>query len=153
MLRRHCNNAVFKQLVTSTWLNEGFVQAIGAMTPAATAFMALALLGTVEKAVTYMTLVPVMAGIILATGFEPSFNSFGFLAAVGACGARAFKAVLQVNPRTPDWCLTHSEMERNCIFCSLTATGRLSRSALPAQHDLLCLVNLPPCCAACIAAP
>lgn len=86
------------QLVTSTWLNEGFVQAIGAMTPAATAFMALALLGTVEKAVTYMTLVPVMAGIILATGFEPSFNSFGFLAAVGACGARAFKAVLQVTP-------------------------------------------------------
>ena len=98
MLRHHCNNAVFKQLVTSTWLNEGFVQAIGAMTPAATAFMALALLGTVEKAVTYMTLVPVMAGIILATGFEPSFNSFGFLAAVGACGARAFKAVLQVTP-------------------------------------------------------
>ncbi len=50
-----------------------------------------------EKAVTYMTLIPVMAGIILATGFEPSFNTFGFLAAVGACGARALKAVLQVN--------------------------------------------------------
>ena len=58
--------------------------------------MALALLGTVEKAVTYISLIPVMAGIVLATGFEPSFNSFGFLAAVGACCARAFKAVLQV---------------------------------------------------------
>ena len=59
--------------------------------------MALALLGTVEKAVTYISLIPVMAGIVLATGFEPSFNSFGFLAATGACCARAFKAVLQVS--------------------------------------------------------
>ena len=59
--------------------------------------MALALLGTVEKAITYISLIPVMAGIVLATGFEPSFNSFGFLAAMGACCARAFKAVLQVS--------------------------------------------------------
>ena len=73
------------------------MQAIGATTPAATAVMALALLGTVEKAVTYISLIPVMAGIVLATGFEPSFNSFGFLAAMGACCARAFKAVLQVS--------------------------------------------------------
>lgn len=72
------------------------LQAIGATTPAATAVMALALLGTVEKAATYISLIPVMAGIVLATGFEPSFNSFGFLAALGACCARAFKAVLQV---------------------------------------------------------
>ena len=71
-------------------------QAIGAMTPAATALIALVLLGKVEKALTYFTLIPVMAGIVLATGFEPSFHSLGFFAAIGACGARAFKAVLQV---------------------------------------------------------
>ena len=75
------------------------LQAIGATTPAATAVMALALLGTVEKAVTYISLIPVMAGIVLATGFEPSFNSLGFFAAMGACCARAFKAVLQVSSR------------------------------------------------------
>ena len=66
------------------------------MTPAATALIALVLLGKVEKALTYVTLIPVMAGIVLATGFEPSFHSLGFFAAIGACGARAFKAVLQV---------------------------------------------------------
>ena len=76
-----------------------WLQAIGATTPAATAVMALALLGTVEKAVTYISLIPVMAGIVLATGFEPSFNTFGFLAATGACCARAFKAVLQVSSK------------------------------------------------------
>ena len=142
------------QLVTSSWLNKGFVQAIGAMTPAATAFMALALLGTVEKAVTYMTLVPVMAGIILATGFEPSFNSFGFLAAVGACGARAFKAVLQVTPAPQNVVLqTFQNGAELHYYLFLAATGRPSLSALPAQHDLLRLVNLPQCCAACIAAP
>ena len=72
------------------------MQAIGATTPAATALFALALLRTAERAVTYVTLLPIMAGIVLATGFEPSFHSIGFLTAVGACGARAFKAVLQV---------------------------------------------------------
>ena len=78
--------------------------------------MALALLGTVEKAVTYLTLVPIMAGIIMATGNEPLFHSFGFLAAVGACGARAFKAVLQVTP-TLGCCLTNiPNMERSYIL-------------------------------------
>ncbi len=72
------------------------VQAIGATTPAATALFALALLRTAERGVTYVTLLPIMAGIVLATGFEPSFNSIGFLTAVSATCARAFKAVLQV---------------------------------------------------------
>lgn len=79
------------------------MQAIGAMTPAATALMALALLGIVEKGITYVTLIPVMAGIVLATGSEPSFHSLGFLAAMGACGARAFKAVLQVDKTWPEY--------------------------------------------------
>ena len=77
-------------------------QAIGATTPAATALFALALLRTAERAVTYVTLLPIMAGIVLATGFEPSFHTLGFLTAVGACGARAFKAVLQVRTSMPE---------------------------------------------------
>ena len=96
------------------------LQAIGATTPAATAVMALALLGTVEKAITYISLIPVMAGIVVATGFEPSFNSFGFLAAMGACCARAFKAVLQVSSAV-DVC---SKQTRWCTWYCLTAVRR-----------------------------
>lgn len=69
---------------------------MGAITPAMTAGMAFLLLGTTEQPLTYATLVPVMLGIIISAGFEPSFHGFGFLASMGASSARAFKAVLQV---------------------------------------------------------
>ena len=38
----------------------------------------------------------VVLGIVVATGFEPSYNAAGFSAALGATGARALKAVVQV---------------------------------------------------------
>lgn len=66
------------------------------MTPAMTAGMAFLLLGTVERGTTLLTLVPVMAGIMLATGYEPSYNAVGFAASIAAAAARALKAVLQV---------------------------------------------------------
>lgn len=72
------------------------MQAMGAITPAMTAGMAFLLLGTLELPLTYATLIPVMMGIVLSAGFEPSFHGFGFMASMGASGARAFKAVLQV---------------------------------------------------------
>ena len=37
------------------------------------------------------------AGIVVATGFEPSYNATGFSAALGATAARALKAVIQVH--------------------------------------------------------
>ena len=80
-------------------LSEGVmlpVQAMGAITPAMTAAVAFALLGAVETWATLATLVPVMAGIVLAAGFEPSYNAFGLAACMGAAAARALKAVLQV---------------------------------------------------------
>lgn len=89
-------------------------QAIGATTPAATALFALALLRTAEQAVTYVTLLPIMAGIVLATGFEPSFHTIGFLTAVGACGARAFKAVLQVHTSMSH--ILHSDNINNLLL-------------------------------------
>lgn len=96
--------------------------------------MALALLRTVEKAVTYMTLVPIMAGIILATGFEPLFHSFGFLAAVGACGARAFKAVLQVTPAPQDVVLQTFQKWSGASFLILGSDRKAEsfRAACPA---------------------
>ena len=74
------------------------MQEIGAVTPAATAALAYAFMGTLEKIATYLALIPVMLGIVIATGCELSFNSIGFGAAVAGCVARASKTVLQVPP-------------------------------------------------------
>ena len=71
-------------------------QAVGATTPAFTALLALLLLRRRESHATYAALVPVVAGIVVATGAEPSFNAAGFSAALGATAARALKAVVQV---------------------------------------------------------
>lgn len=72
------------------------IQAIGATTPAFTAALSLVVLRTKESARTYFALLPVVVGIVIATGAEPSFNLAGFSAAVVATSARAFKSVLQV---------------------------------------------------------
>lgn len=72
------------------------MQAMGAMTPALTAFAAFFVLGTVEQPQTYATLIPIMVGIVMAAGYEPALSTFGFMACLGASVARALKAVLQV---------------------------------------------------------
>ena len=69
---------------------------LGALTPVATAALAYVLMGTLEKATTYAALIPVMLGIVMATGNEISFSAIGFTCAVGGCLARALKTVLQV---------------------------------------------------------
>ena len=87
------------------------MQAIGATTPAFTAALALLMLAKKESLATYSALVPVVAGIVLATGFEPSYNAVGFSAAMAATAARAVKAIIQVlacstvylQPRPRDW--------------------------------------------------
>ncbi|CAN6443528.1 unnamed protein product [Victoria cruziana] len=48
-----------------------------------------------EAWVTYAALVPVVAGVIIASGGEPSFHLFGFIMCISATAARAFKSVLQ----------------------------------------------------------
>lgn len=72
------------------------LQAIGATTPAFTAALSLIILNSRETARTYAALLPVVIGIVIATGAEPSFNLAGFAASVMATAARAFKSVLQV---------------------------------------------------------
>lgn len=77
------------------------MQAMGAMTPALTAFAAFLVLGTIEQPLTYATLIPIMVGIVMAAGYEPALSPFGFMACFGASVARALKAVLQVIAKLP----------------------------------------------------
>ncbi|XP_034570113.1 probable sugar phosphate/phosphate translocator At3g11320 [Setaria viridis] len=49
----------------------------------------------VEILTTYDALVPVVTGIIITVGGEPSFHLFGFIMCVGATAGRALKTVLQ----------------------------------------------------------
>ncbi|OVA12932.1 Triose-phosphate transporter domain [Macleaya cordata] len=48
-----------------------------------------------EAWVTYAALVPVVAGVVIASGGEPSFHLYGFIMCISATAARAFKSVLQ----------------------------------------------------------
>ncbi|CAA6661802.1 unnamed protein product [Spirodela intermedia] len=73
----------------------GSVVTIGATTPFFTAIFACIMTVRGETWLTYATLVPVVAGVIIASGGEPSFHLFGFIMCVGATAARALKSVLQ----------------------------------------------------------
>ncbi|MFS8002801.1 hypothetical protein Hanom_Chr13g01206371 [Helianthus anomalus] len=44
---------------------------------------------------TDLTLVPVITGVVIASGGEPGFHLFGFIMCIGATAARALKSVLQ----------------------------------------------------------
>lgn len=71
-------------------------QAIGATTPAFVAALAFALLRQQERWQVYAALLPVMIGLVIATGGEPSFHVLGFAATVVATALRALKTVMQV---------------------------------------------------------
>jgi drug/metabolite transporter (DMT)-like permease len=73
-----------------------FNQAIGATTPFFTAVLSLLIQHKRESTVTYASLVPVVTGIVVATGFDPSFHLLGFCACLLATAGRALKTVLQV---------------------------------------------------------
>ncbi|WCJ20368.1 Nucleotide-sugar transporter family protein [Euphorbia peplus] len=81
--------------VSLKYLPVSFNQAIGATTPFFTAVFAYLMTLKKESWVTYVTLIPVVTGVIIASGGEPSFHLFGFIMCVGATAARALKTVLQ----------------------------------------------------------
>ncbi|KAG5071513.1 hypothetical protein AAZX31_03G068300 [Glycine max] len=81
--------------VSLRYIPVSFNQAIGATTPFFTAVFAYAVSAKREAWVTYATLLPVVAGVVIASGGEPSFHLFGFIICVSSTGARAFKSVLQ----------------------------------------------------------
>ncbi|KAF8071001.1 sugar phosphate/phosphate translocator [Scenedesmus sp. PABB004] len=72
-----------------------FNQAIGATTPFFTAIFAVLMQGHKEAGLTYLTLVPIAGGVVIASGGEPLFNLLGFTACLLATSGRALKSVVQ----------------------------------------------------------
>ncbi|KAF8394958.1 hypothetical protein HHK36_018897 [Tetracentron sinense] len=81
--------------ISLRFLPVSFNQAIGATTPFFTAVFAYIMTVKRESWLTYVTLIPVVTGVIIASGGEPSFHLFGFIMCVGATAARALKTVVQ----------------------------------------------------------
>ncbi|KAH7656852.1 UAA transporter protein [Dioscorea alata] len=81
--------------VSLRYLPVSFNQAVGATTPFFTAVFAYLMTVKREAWLTYVTLIPVVTGVVIASGGEPSFHLFGFLMCIGATAARALKSVLQ----------------------------------------------------------
>ncbi|KAI3732333.1 hypothetical protein L1987_63537 [Smallanthus sonchifolius] len=81
--------------VSLKYLPVSFTQAVGATTPFFTAVFAYVMTVKREAWLTYLTLVLVVTGVVIASGGEPSFHLFGFIMCIGATAARALKSVLQ----------------------------------------------------------
>ncbi|GAA0174639.1 hypothetical protein Leryth_007445 [Lithospermum erythrorhizon] len=81
--------------VSLRYLPVSFTQAIGATTPFFTAIFAYLMTFKREAWLTYITLIPVVTGVVIASGGEPSFHLFGFIMCLGATAARALKSVVQ----------------------------------------------------------
>jgi len=73
-----------------------FSQALGSTTPVFTALFAWALQGRRESVLTLCTLLPVVAGVALASGMEPHLHVIGTALCLCAASFRALKTVLQV---------------------------------------------------------
>ncbi|CDY11341.1 BnaA03g01770D [Brassica napus] len=89
-----CVSVVFGN-VSLRFLPVSFTQAIGATTPFFTAVFAWLMTMKREAWLTYLALVPVVAGVVIASGGEPSFHLFGFIMCIAATASRALKSVLQ----------------------------------------------------------
>ncbi|PIN02505.1 Glucose-6-phosphate/phosphate and phosphoenolpyruvate/phosphate antiporter [Handroanthus impetiginosus] len=81
--------------ISLRYLPVSFNQAVGATTPFFTALFAYIVTLKREAWITYACLVPVVGGVVIASGGEPSFHLYGFIMCVSATAARAFKSVLQ----------------------------------------------------------
>ncbi|KAF2289369.1 hypothetical protein GH714_035435 [Hevea brasiliensis] len=81
--------------ISLRYLPVSFNQAVGATTPFFTAVFAYLMTFKREAWVTYAALVPVVAGVVIASGGEPGFHLYGFIMCISATAARAFKSVLQ----------------------------------------------------------
>ncbi|PKA63299.1 putative sugar phosphate/phosphate translocator [Apostasia shenzhenica] len=94
--------------ISLRFLPVSFNQAVGATTPFFTAVFSYIMTVRREAWITYVTLIPVVTGVIIASGKgiiahlvklgdegEPSFHLFGFIMCIGATAARALKSVVQ----------------------------------------------------------
>ncbi len=81
--------------ISLRFLPVSFNQAIGATTPFFTAVFAYFLTFRREAWLVYGTLIPVVTGVVIASGGEPSFHLYGFVMCIMATAARALKSVVQ----------------------------------------------------------
>ncbi|CAI7777215.1 unnamed protein product [Closterium sp. NIES-54] len=81
--------------ISLKYLPVSFNQAIGATTPFFTAFFAYIMTFKREAWLTYAALIPVVMGVVIASGSEPSFHLYGFIICIAATAARALKTVVQ----------------------------------------------------------
>ncbi|KAG9454756.1 hypothetical protein H6P81_007660 [Aristolochia fimbriata] len=81
--------------ISLRYIPVSFNQAVGATTPFFTAVFAYFVAWKREAWATYAALIPVVTGVVIASGGEPSFHLFGFIMCISATAARAFKSVLQ----------------------------------------------------------
>lgn len=81
--------------ISLRYLPVSFNQAVGATTPFFTAVFAYFMTVKRESWLTYLTLVPVVTGVVIASGGEPSFHLYGFIMCILATAARALKSVIQ----------------------------------------------------------
>ncbi|GAB2209972.1 hypothetical protein Droror1_Dr00027201 [Drosera rotundifolia] len=84
-----CGNASLRYIPVS------FNQAIGATTPFFTAVFAFVITCRKESPEVYLSLLPVVLGIVVASNSEPLFHLFGFLVCIGSTAGRALKSVVQ----------------------------------------------------------
>jgi len=89
-----CISLVFGN-ISLRYIPVSFNQAIGATTPFFTAIFAYIMTFKREGLLTYLKLIPVVTGVVIATWGEPSFHLFGFIICVVATASRALKSVLQ----------------------------------------------------------
>ncbi|KAJ6826309.1 putative BTB/POZ domain-containing protein [Iris pallida] len=84
-----CGNTSLRYLPVS------FNQAVGATTPFFTAAFSFLLTCRREHPLVYLTLLPIVLGILLATNSEPLFHPLGFLFCLASTAGRALKSVIQ----------------------------------------------------------
>eukprot|EP00899_Mesostigma_viride_P012904 jgi/Mesvir1/21614/Mv04039-RA.2 len=81
--------------VSLRYIPVSFNQAIGATTPFFTALFSALITMKKETFATYLALIPVVMGVVIASEHEPLFNLLGFCMCLFATSARALKTVLQ----------------------------------------------------------
>lgn len=89
-----CSTVVLGNL-SLKYISLSFNQMLGASTPLFTALFAAILIQKRERMQTYAALLPVTFGIVLASGFEPSFDAFGWAMCMTSTAGRALNSVVQ----------------------------------------------------------
>lgn len=87
--------AIVFSMASLAYIPASFAQALGSTTPVFTALMAYLIQGRREANTTYIALLPVVLGIVIASGGEPLFHTLGMVLQLLAGAARALKTVLQ----------------------------------------------------------